>query len=91
MDPAIHLSEGHQSDMLLDLRGLTREERVMVQASIHNERDFDRVGDALNIQHLRIHLRESQKRVKEKRQRRIQTWRQFKHSLVSRKGQGQTQ
>ena len=54
MDPVINLSEGHQSDMLLDLRGLTREERVMVQASIHNQRDFDRVGDALNIQHPRI-------------------------------------
>ena len=40
MDPVIHLSEGHRSDMLLDLSGLTREERVMVQASINNERDF---------------------------------------------------
>ena len=36
MDPVIHLSEGHRSDMLLDLSGLTREERVMVQASISN-------------------------------------------------------
>ena len=66
MDPESHLSEGHGSDMPLDLRGLTREERVVVQASIHNERDFDRVADALNIQHHRVHLRESQKRVKEK-------------------------
>ena len=33
--------------MLLDLSGLTREERVVVQASINNERDFDRVADAL--------------------------------------------
>ena len=32
MDPVIHLSEGHRSDMLLDLSGLTREERVTVQA-----------------------------------------------------------
>ena len=39
--------------MLLDLSGLTREERVMVQASIGNERDFDRVADALIIQHQR--------------------------------------
>ena len=37
MDPVIHLSEGHRSNMLLDLRGLTREERVMVQASSNNE------------------------------------------------------
>ena len=41
MDPVIHFSEGHRSEMLLDLSGLTREERVMVQVSISNERDFD--------------------------------------------------
>ena len=66
MDPAIHLCEGHRSDMLLDLSGLTREERGMVQASITNERDFDKVADALIIQHPRIHLRESQRRTKGK-------------------------
>ena len=43
--------------MLLDLSGLTREERVMIQASIGNVRDFfDRVAEALIIQHPRIHL-----------------------------------
>ena len=31
-------SERHRSDMLLDLSGLTREERVLLQASINNER-----------------------------------------------------
>ena len=41
MDPVIHLSEEHRSDMLLDQSGLTREERVVVQASISNECDFD--------------------------------------------------
>ena len=41
MDPVKHLSEGHRSGMLLVLSGLTREERVMVQASISNERDLD--------------------------------------------------
>ena len=51
MDQVIHLSEGHRSDLLLDLSGLTREERVMVQASTDNERDFDRVADALIMQH----------------------------------------
>ena len=34
--------------MLLDLSGLTREECVMVQSSIDNERDLDRVADALS-------------------------------------------
>ena len=66
MDPVIHLSEGHGSDMPLDLSGLAREERVMVQASVNNERDFDRVADALIIQHPRIHLRESPRRTKGK-------------------------
>ena len=60
MDPVIHLSEGHRSDMLPDLSGLTREERVMEQASISNERDFDRVAEALIIQHPRVHLRRGQ-------------------------------
>ena len=62
MDPVIHLSEGHRSDMLLDLSGLTREERIVVQASTNKERYFDRVAAALTIQHPRIHLRERQKR-----------------------------
>ena len=39
-------------------------ERVMVQASISNERNFERVAEALIIQHPRVHLRESQKRAK---------------------------
>ena len=66
MDPVIHFSEGHRSDMPLDLSGLTREERVKVQVSISNERDFDRVAEALIVQHPRIHLLERQKRAKEK-------------------------
>ena len=59
MDPVNHPSERHRSDMLLDLSGLTSEERVMVQVSISNERDFDRVAEAL------IH-RESPRRTKGK-------------------------
>ena len=66
MDPVIHLSEGHRSDMLLDLSGLAREERIMVQAAVSNARDFDRVAEALIIQHPRIHLRENQRRTKGK-------------------------
>ena len=58
--------------MILDLSGLTREERVMVQASISNTREFDRVAEALIIQHPRNHLRESMTS-EGQRQRRIQT------------------
>ena len=66
MDPVMHISEGHRSDMLLHLSGLTREEPVMVQASINSERDFHKVADALIIQHPRIHLREGRTRAKGK-------------------------
>ena len=37
MDPVINLSEGHRSDILLDLRGLTREERVMYGAGLNSQ------------------------------------------------------
>ena len=66
MDPTTHFSEGHRKDMLLDRSGLTREERVVAKASNNNERDFDRVAEALIPQHPRIRFRESQKRAKGK-------------------------
>ena len=66
MDPVNHPIEGHRSDMLLDLSGLTREERVTVQAPISNARVFDTVAEALIIQHPRFHLRENQRRAKGK-------------------------
>ena len=47
--------------MFLDLSDLTREERVVIQESISNERDFDRVVEALIIQHPR-----SKRRAKDK-------------------------
>ena len=65
MDPVIHLSERHRSDMLLDLSGLTQEWRVEGQASINNESVFDNVADALVVQHPRVHLRERRKRPEE--------------------------
>ena len=53
MEPVVYLSEGHRSD-------------IMVQASINNERNFDRVADALIIQHSRLDLREIHRRAKDK-------------------------
>ena len=44
--------------MLLDLAGLDKHERIMIQASIGNSRDFDKIAEALAIQHPRIHLNE---------------------------------
>ena len=56
LDPEISLSEGHRADMLLDLAGLDKNERIMIQASIGNERDFAKISEALIKQHPRIHL-----------------------------------
>ena len=61
LDPAIELSEGHRSDMLLDLSGLDRNKRVMIQASVNNSRDFEKIAEALVIQHPRCHVRESRR------------------------------
>ena len=58
LDPDIELSEGHRADMLLDLAGLGQNERIMIQASIGNQRDFDKIADALVVQRPRIHVRE---------------------------------
>ena len=71
MDLVIHLSEGHRSDMLLDLIGLTRDERVMVQASINNERDFTELPKPSSIKNPRIHLREKSETCEGKSQRRV--------------------
>ena len=65
--PVIHVSEGHRSDMLLDSSGLSREERVTVQASIDNERDFD-----LQLSSFNIHVYISEK-VRNARQVRAKT------------------
>ena len=59
LDAEIELSEGHRADMLLDLAGLDKNERIMIMASIGNARDFEKVAEALIVQHPRIHLRES--------------------------------
>ena len=62
LDPELELSEGHRADLLLDLAGLDQMLRIMVQASINNVREFDKVAEALQLQHPRIHISESQRR-----------------------------
>ena len=57
LDPEMNLSEGHRADMSLDLAGLGKTERTMIQASIGNARDFDRIAEALVVQHPRIHIK----------------------------------
>ena len=56
LDPELMLSERHRADLLLDLAGLNHDQRTMIQASIGNERDFEKIAEALRVQHPRIHL-----------------------------------
>ena len=38
------LNDGHRTDMLLDLAGLDKTERTMIQASVGNVGDFDQIA-----------------------------------------------
>ena len=51
------LDPGHRADMLLDLSGLDKNERTMIQASIGNSRDFGKIAEALILQHPRAHMK----------------------------------
>ena len=44
--------------MLLDLAGLDKNQKNMIQSSIGNARDFDKIAGALLVQHPRIHIGE---------------------------------
>ena len=55
----------------------------MVHASTDNERNVDRVAEAVISQHPRIHLRGGSETREGKRQRQDQTWKLFEHLLVS--------
>ena len=56
LDKELDLSEGHRADMLLDIAGLDKHERTMVQLCIANAREFNNIADALVLQHPRIHV-----------------------------------
>ena len=61
LDPELKLSEGHRADMLLDMAGIDKVARTMIQASIGNSRDLVKVAEALTVQHPRIHIGEQRK------------------------------
>ena len=73
MDPVNILVKDTDQTLLLDLSGLTREDRVMVEASISNESDFDRIAEALIIQTLTYSPPRESKTSEGQRERRIQT------------------
>ena len=61
---------------------------VDIDPTYSNERDFDRVADTLVISTSTHSTPRKSETNEGQGQRRVQTWRQFKHSLVSRKGKG---
>ena len=74
--------------MLLDLAGIDKDQRIMVQASIANARDYEKVADALVVQDPRIHLRESRTSSTSSTSGKGGRggWRRFSHKGHSRKG-----
>ena len=66
LDTEIELSEGHRADMLLHFAGLDKQAKIMIQASIGNVREFEKIADALIVEHPRIHLSPAGAKVKAK-------------------------
>ena len=57
MDPDLTLSAEIRGDLMLDASGLSEHERLMVLTSTVNDTDFDKIADALQKQHGKIHVR----------------------------------
>ena len=74
MDPGIHPSEGHRSDVLLDLSGLPREERVMDRLQSVTKATLTELPKPSSSNIARSHhLRDRQRRAKGDGFKRIQT------------------
>ena len=58
LDSTTEISEEQRADFLLDLAGLTHNERLMIKSSVGNARDFDKIAEALMCQHPEQHRRE---------------------------------
>ena len=63
LDPDLEISEQHRADLLLDLSGPSHDQRILIMSSIGNARDYDKIVDALVVQHPRIHVKEQRRGV----------------------------
>ena len=61
LDPDLEISEQHRADLLLDLSGPSHDQRILIMSSIGNARDYDKIADALAVQHPRIHVRDQRR------------------------------
>ena len=62
MDRTIGLSSEIRGDLMLESSGLTADQQLMVLTSISNDRDFDKLADALMEQRPKIHVNDRQSR-----------------------------
>ena len=84
LDEEIVMSEDHRADMLLEHSGLSKREKIMIQASIQNGRDFQKVADALMLQHPRVHVNEQHRRRSEMKSKISDQDCRLEESLVTR-------
>ena len=59
MDPDLVLSDEIRGDLMLEAAGLSQTEQLMVLTSTNNDTDFDKIAEALQKQHGKIHIRNS--------------------------------
>ena len=58
LDKEIVISENIRADLLLELSGLDRDKQLLINTSVGNVSDFEKIAEALVKQHPRIHHKE---------------------------------
>ena len=58
LDKNIAISENIRADLLLELSGLDRDKQLLINTSVGNVSDFEKIAEALVKQHPRIHHKE---------------------------------
>ena len=59
LDQEIQMSTKMRGELLMDLGGFTYQEKLMMLTSTANDSDFDRIADAMILQHAAKHQREA--------------------------------
>ena len=69
LDPDTMVSENILADMLLQGARLDRTERLMIMTTVNNEKNFEKIANALREQHSKLHLEETGRTVEERTDR----------------------
>ena len=81
MDSGVRLTSQLQGDMLLDRVGLSRDQKLMIKTSISNDSDYEKVAEALQLQHGKIHVHEKSWRQQDQK-RPWKTWKPAAHTAT---------